>query len=106
MLGEDGRLNFYSTHLTDKYREASKPRNIGLEKSDRSVIRQASQRHPDNKVHRADMGPTWGRQDPGRPHIGHMNLALWAVLPRGLSNTMVMITPNLRDFTRSCDEPS
>ena len=23
------------------------------------------------------MGPTWGRQDPGGPHVGPMNLALW-----------------------------
>ena len=31
----------------------------------------------DSKVHGANMGPTWGRQDPGGPHVGHMNLALW-----------------------------
>ena len=23
------------------------------------------------------MGPTWGRQDTGGPHIGPMNLAIW-----------------------------
>ena len=27
------------------------------------------------------MGPTWGpsgdRQDPGGPHVGHMNFAIW-----------------------------
>ena len=28
------------------------------------------------KVHAADMGPTWGRQDPGGPHVGPMNLAI------------------------------
>ena len=27
------------------------------------------------------MGSTWGRQDPGGPHVGHMNLAIWAVIP-------------------------
>ena len=32
---------------------------------------------PDSKVHGANMGPTWGRQDPGRPHVGPMNLAIW-----------------------------
>ena len=31
----------------------------------------------DSKVHRANMGPTWGRQDPGGPHVGPMNLAVW-----------------------------
>ena len=34
--------------------------------------------HTDSKVHGANMGPTWGRQDPGGPHVGHMNLAIWA----------------------------
>ena len=32
---------------------------------------------PDSKVHGADMGPTWGRQDPGGPHVGLMNFAIW-----------------------------
>ena len=35
--------------------------------------------HPDNKVHGANMGPIWGRQDPGGPHVGPMNLAIWVV---------------------------
>ena len=29
----------------------------------------------DSKVHRANMGPIWGRQDPGGPHVGRMNFA-------------------------------
>ena len=33
----------------------------------------------DSKVHGASMGPTWGRQDPGGPHVGHMKLAIWDV---------------------------
>ena len=33
--------------------------------------------NPDSKVHGANMGPTWRRQDPGGPHVGHMNLAIW-----------------------------
>ena len=35
--------------------------------------------YPDSKVHGANMGSTWGRQDPGRPHVGPMNLAIWLV---------------------------
>ena len=31
---------------------------------------------PDSKVHGAYMGPTWGRQGPGGPHVGPMNLAI------------------------------
>ena len=34
---------------------------------------------PDSKVHGANMGPIWGLQDPGGPHVGLMNLALWDV---------------------------
>ena len=30
----------------------------------------------DSKVHGAYMGPTLGRQDPGEPHVGLMNLAI------------------------------
>ena len=32
---------------------------------------------PDSKVHEANMGPIWGRQDPGGPHFGPMNFAIW-----------------------------
>ena len=31
----------------------------------------------DGKVHVANMGPIWGRQDPGGSHVGHMNFAIW-----------------------------
>ena len=34
--------------------------------------------HPDSKVRGANMGPIWGRQDPGGPHVGPMNFAIWA----------------------------
>ena len=36
--------------------------------------------HPDNKVHGANMGLIWGRQDPGGPHVGPVNLAIWVSL--------------------------
>ena len=32
---------------------------------------------PDGKVHGANMGPIWGRQDPGGPYVGPMNFAIW-----------------------------
>ena len=35
---------------------------------------------PDSKVHGTNMGPIWGRQDPGGPHVGPMNFAIWVVL--------------------------
>ena len=33
--------------------------------------------YPDSKIHGANMGPIWGRQDPGGPHAGPMNPAIW-----------------------------
>ena len=36
---------------------------------------------PDNyKVRGANMGPIWGQQDPGGPHVGPMNFAIWGPL--------------------------
>ena len=35
---------------------------------------------PDSKDHVANMGLTWGQQDPGGPHVGHMNLIIWYCL--------------------------
>ena len=32
---------------------------------------------PDSKVQGANMGHIWGRQDPGGPHVGPMNFAIW-----------------------------
>ena len=32
---------------------------------------------PDSKVHEGNMGPIWGQQDPGGPHVGPMNFAIW-----------------------------
>ena len=35
------------------------------------------QASPDSKVHGANVGSIWGRQDPGGPHVGPMNFAIW-----------------------------
>ena len=32
---------------------------------------------PNSKVHGANMGPIWVRQDPGGPHVGPVNFAIW-----------------------------
>ena len=34
---------------------------------------------PDSKVRGANMGPIWGRQDPGGPHVGATNFAIWVI---------------------------
>ena len=36
----------------------------------------ADETYPDSKVHGAHMGPIWGQQDPGGPHVGPMNFAI------------------------------
>ena len=33
--------------------------------------------YPDSKVHGANVGPIWGRQDPDGPHVCAMNFAIW-----------------------------
>ena len=51
---------------------------------------------PDSKVHGANMGPIWGRQDPGEPHVGPMNFAIWDLFshsPRGYFTGSGTIAP-------------
>ena len=36
-----------------------------------------AQATPHSEVYAANMGRIWGRQDPGGPHVGPMNLAIW-----------------------------
>ena len=31
----------------------------------------------DSMVHKANLRPIWGRQDPGGPHVGPMNITIW-----------------------------
>ena len=47
---------------------------------DSDLIIRGKKVSPDSKVHEANMGPIWGQQDPGGPHVGHMNLAIWVSL--------------------------
>ena len=35
---------------------------------------------PDGKVHGANMGPIWDQQDPGGPHVVHINFTIWDVI--------------------------
>ena len=48
----------------------------------------ASNDNQDNMVYGANMGPIWGRQDPGGPHVDPMNLVIWEALH---SVTMVLM---------------
>ena len=48
--------------------------SICCQPAETGLLRKAS---PDSKVHGANMGPIWGRQDPGGPHVGPINFAIW-----------------------------
>ena len=37
----------------------------------------AVERNPDNRVHVANMGPIWGQQGPGGPHVGPIKFVIW-----------------------------
>ena len=41
------------------------------------------------------MGPIWGRQDPGGPHVGPMNFAIW--VPQYVSNVATLKTNSSYD---------
>ena len=45
------------------------------------------------------MGPTWGRQDPGGPHVGPMNLATWVYpAPGGEDRWYVKASPCIHNI--------
>ena len=48
--------------------------------------------NPYSKVYGANMRPIWGRQDPGGPHIGPMNLAIWEAITK-TNGDMLSIGP-------------
>ena len=37
-------------------------------------------KRPNSKLHGANIGPIWDRQDPGGSHVGPMNFAVWVTL--------------------------
>ena len=50
----------------------------------------------DNKVHGANMGPTWVLSAPDGPHVGTMNLAIWeAMLPGAITGAAILLSFHL-----------
>ena len=51
-------------------------------------------------VHGANMGPIWGRQDPGGPHFRPMNFAIWDVagMRSLMISNMFMVNDNKTEF--------
>ena len=58
---------------------------------------------PDSKLHGANLGPIWGRQDPGGPHVGPMNFAIWAV-NRKTDQGWIQIGESHWEVARECCE--
>ena len=68
-------------------------------------------RYPDSKVHganmgpiwgRQDLGPIWGRQDPGGPHVGPMKLVIWVYrynMVNNLQNFWGAPSPTVKHWT-------
>ena len=54
---------------------------------------------PDSKVHGANMGPNWGRHDPGGPQVGPMNFAIWGVRKMAA----ILSWPPCVNILRPCD---
>ena len=56
-------------------------------------------RTPDSKVHGANMGPIWGRQDSSGPHGGPMNFAnckeCWQMFEHEILNDECLLTMSL-----------
>ena len=58
---------------------------------------------PDSKVHGANMGPIWGQQDPGGPHVGPMNFAIWGgnnIATSSWTNVDLLSTSSLATYFR------
>ena len=47
------------------------------------------------------MGPTWGRQNPGGPHVGRMILAIWEGLPIDQPKTQLRYDPKLYNMVNT-----
>ena len=55
--------------------------------------------NPDSKVHGANMGPIWGRQDSGGPHVGPMSFAIWEPPPCPSTPPQRLISPEWKALT-------
>ena len=55
---------------------------------------------PDSKVHGANMEPIWGRQDPGGPHVGPMNFAIWGSIARATVRVFQIWKNKWRNFAQ------
>ena len=57
-------------------RSCGPPWQSQMELSPSTNTQTVAEINPDSKVQGPNMGPIWGRQDPGGPHVGPMNFAI------------------------------
>ena len=55
----------------------------------------------DTKVHGANMGAIWGRQDPGGPHVGPMNFVIWVFWLTDIIHWAIPVATTVPPFTLS-----
>ena len=48
------------------------------------------------------MGPIWGLQDPGGPHVGPMNFAIWGVNMKVISDLLYIDFIHCDIYGRLC----
>ena len=68
-----------------------------------------TQQNPDSKVHGANMGPIWGRQDPDGPHVGPMNFAIWEInfyICTGATNKRTYLLKCIQNFNHELKRTS
>ena len=60
-------------------------------------------KRPDIKLHGANIGPIWDRQDPGGSHVGPMNFAVWVTLNYSYIGHYKIVL-SMVFFNSACDE--
>ena len=58
--------------------------------------------YPDSKVHGAIMGPIWGQHDPGGPHVGPMNFAIWVITQAEKYRILLIVCTEHSRHTGAC----
>ena len=82
-------LNMLSRWMPECHAKSTRPWESVV-----AIASSESDNYPDSKVHGANMGPIWGQQDPGGPHVGPMKFAFWV----RLISTGRLFTIPLYDF--------
>ena len=89
-FGEATRVHKYEKpciwNYSDKFRRNTsfanaRPEDRKIPNTNRCILIRFND-YPDSKVHGAIEGPIWGWQDPGGPHVGPMNLAIWVMVTK------------------------